>query len=187
MSMLSALFFRSLVSRLGCFFVTLAQFPVSLYAVAVTDVTCGPPRCFSSPVGQEIQQPLHSFTAKIHPGRWGTLAFSIPQLLAVEQALRWGWSKQSYLRGEVAQAAVNDVGERVGDIEDSTVLAESIDKTISSPTFWGWVAMMEALCSVLREVPAYMQTLLCKICRYETSSCLGVWVVSRRAADPVVD
>jgi hypothetical protein len=56
-------------------------------------------RCFSSPLGKQLHHHIKSFKGHIFPGRWGTVAFSIPEILKVKGALRWGWDKDRYMRG----------------------------------------------------------------------------------------
>ena len=68
-------------------------------------------RCFSSTVGRQLQPVLKSFRGWVHERRWGTIAFSMPELGRVEGALRWGWSKDHYLRGDDADVNLNAVGE----------------------------------------------------------------------------
>ena len=79
-------------------------------------------RCFSSPVGRQMQPVLKSFCGWTHEGRWGTIAFSMPVLVRVEGALRWGWSKDHYLRGDDADVNSNAVGEESNSCRHKTIL-----------------------------------------------------------------
>jgi hypothetical protein len=56
-------------------------------------------RCFSCPLGKQLHHHIKSFKGHIFPGRWGTVAFSIPEILKVKGPLRWGWDKDRYMRG----------------------------------------------------------------------------------------
>ncbi len=56
-------------------------------------------RCFSSPVGRHTQPVLKTFRGWIHEGRWGTSAFSMPELVRVEGALRYGGGARATISG----------------------------------------------------------------------------------------
>ena len=108
-------------------------------------------RCFASPLGQQMHQTLKSFDGWIHEGRWGTIAFSVPELLRVKGYLRWGWNKGQFLRGDEApdaNAAGND-------------LVEQVDAAISSSRWWAWLLMISKLCDVLRAAIKWIEGCPC--------------------------
>jgi len=85
-------------------------------------------RCFSTQIARRMWPTLKSFEGWIHEGRWGTAAFSIPELLRAQHTLRFGWDNALFLGG--------DAGD---DTEDGSVFTRSVDEAISSRTWWAWV------------------------------------------------
>ena len=91
---------------------------------------------------------LKSFQGWIHEGRWGTVAFSIPELLRVQHTLRFGWDKALFLG--------NDVGDG-DDTEDGSVFVGSVDEAINSRTWWAWILMIDQVCRILRTVAVWVE------------------------------
>ena len=54
-------------------------------------------RCFQDAVGVHFAPQIRQFQGAIHEGRWGSIAFSIPQLRKLEHVLRYGWDLQKFL------------------------------------------------------------------------------------------
>ena len=106
-------------------------------------------RCFSSPVGLQFVEGIKNFKGAVFPGRWGTIAFSIPHLLAVERGLRWGWDKGRFLRDEA------------GNVQSSSSLVDEVDEALSSPVWWAWLRMLELLVSILRHAIGWVETCPC--------------------------
>ena len=48
--------------------------------------------CFSSAVGLQLREALSKFKGHVVVGRWGTIAAAVPELLALEGTLRFGWN-----------------------------------------------------------------------------------------------
>ena len=57
-------------------------------------------RCFSHGVGPFFADRLKQIRGHIHEKRWGTVDFTVPELLRIEQAMRWGWDKHRFLHGD---------------------------------------------------------------------------------------
>ena len=106
-------------------------------------------RCFACPVGVQFRQAIREFTGNIYPGRWGTVAFSIPQLQELEHALRWGWDKDRYLL---------DANARRGAVVS---IVEDVDKAIGSAFFWAWLRVVNMLVKVVRRTTAWIEGCSC--------------------------
>lgn len=113
-------------------------------------------RCFSSPLGQQFVPLIMSFKGHIHTGRWGTVAFSVPELLQIERALRWGWSKAKFL-GDQGAASVDGPG----GAEATSNMAMTVDAAVGSQMFWSWLRMLEALSATLRKASAWADGCAC--------------------------
>ena len=110
-------------------------------------------RCFSHGQGPHLVQDIHKFEGWIHPGRWGTIAFSVPELLKVKHALVACWDEQLFLQGFVDD---NEGQQRV-----TAHLAEDVSKAVGNPTWWAWLSMLEVVCSILREHIAWAESCPC--------------------------
>lgn len=51
-------------------------------------------------VGQQFIGRIREIKGHIYPGRWGTVSFSVPELLAIEPIIRWGWDREKFMLGE---------------------------------------------------------------------------------------
>ena len=108
-------------------------------------------RCFQGPVGHAFRKDIQQFRGHIHKGRWGTVMFSVPELLKVERVLRWAWDKDVFMGRAGAEGADN---------EDTNLAAEA-DKAISSPFWWGWLHMLEHVCKVVRRAISWIEGCPC--------------------------
>ncbi|CAE7287875.1 unnamed protein product [Symbiodinium pilosum] len=111
-------------------------------------------RCFSRGVGAQLASDIREFQGWIHPGRWGTVVFSIPELLKVKHALVSCWDERVYLQGN---DAVADEGRR----QDAMNLAADVTKAVSDPAWWGWLSMLEVVCSLLRKHTFWAESCPC--------------------------
>ena len=128
-------------------------------------------RCYHSrgPLGLEMVKPLKAFNARIYTGRWGTLAFAMQQLLAIESPLRWGWDRRAFLGREDPQLHPQiereDIGEGEPDADDQLhsdpKLVATCDDAIKSDFFWSWVRLMGIIADMLREVGAILGGMAC--------------------------
>ena len=111
-------------------------------------------RCFSSDgLGQQLAQDIAKFEGFIHTGRWGTVAFSIPEILKVKQALVWGWDEEIYLRGG------EDAGQESR--QASAELARQVSSAVNDPVWWAWLAMLEVVCALIRRHIAWAESCPC--------------------------
>ena len=106
-------------------------------------------RCFGNPVGLQFRQSIREFKGNIYPGRWGTIAFSVPHLRNLERPLRWGWDKQRYLQDANARRA------------SVTAIVEEVDKAITSSFFWAWLRVLEMLVRAIRRTTAWSEGCPC--------------------------
>eukprot|EP00439_Symbiodinium_sp_Y106_P044041 s2186_g5.t1 len=100
-------------------------------------------RNFSRGVGIQFAEDIRQFQGWVHPGRWGTVAFSVPELLKVRLALVTCWDEQLFLQGYQD----DDEAQRHGAMD----LAKDVTKAVEDPEFWGWISMLEVVCSLLRK------------------------------------
>ena len=111
-------------------------------------------RCYGTPLGRHFHQDIRKFRGWINPSRWGTVAFSIPEILSLKQVLVWGWDKARYMRGEGA-------GDQQPQRTDTMELVQAVDDAVSSEQWWGWVCMMARVCNVLREAIRWCERCSC--------------------------
>ena len=64
--------------------------------------------CFQDAVGRHLQAELRAFSAKLHTGRWGSIAECVRQVLEVESSLRYGWDLAKYGNVRPRQAGENE-------------------------------------------------------------------------------
>jgi len=102
-------------------------------------------RCFSTQIARHMWPTLKSFEGWMHEGRWGTVAFSIPELLRVQHTLAFGGDKALFLGG--------DAGD---DTEDGSVFARSVDEAINSRTWWAWILMTDQVCRLMRKATVWV-------------------------------
>jgi len=95
-------------------------------------------------------QTLKSFEGWIHEGRWGTVAFSIPELLRVQHTLRFGWDKALFLGGEAGD-----------DTEDGSVFTRSVDEAINSRAWRAWALMIDQVCRIMRKATVWVECCPC--------------------------
>eukprot|EP00969_Alexandrium_andersonii_P179671 7941627-Alexandrium_andersonii.AAC.1 len=112
-------------------------------------------RIFSGPVTSHFQPLVHAFKGHIFLGRWGTVAFSVPELLRIEHALVYSWDKQKFLGREDAR------GRDDGAASDTARLVADVDKAVSSKLWWCWLKMADLLCSALRAATAWLEACPC--------------------------
>ena len=112
-------------------------------------------RCYCTPLGRQMHPILKTFQGWIHEGRWGTIAFTVPELLRLKGALRWGWNKDIFLQGD------GDAGrDPVGNGPDPHVVQDA-DAAISSEYWWSWLLMLDKLCVALRAAIVWSEACPC--------------------------
>lgn len=108
-------------------------------------------RCFAGAGATWAHPLIKSFQAAIYPKRWGTLVFSVPQLLKVEKCMRRWFSLDAWARGDEAAPPDSKTTQRV----------EDTDAFVSSPFAWGWLRAIEHLAVLLRRLTAWVESCDC--------------------------
>jgi hypothetical protein len=102
-------------------------------------------RCFSTLLAQMFHSKIYAFRGHVYRKRWGTISFSMPQILELEITLRRFWNLDEFL------GASTDVPETV----------EGADTHIRNPFFWAWLHMFEMFCSILRKLTGWVDSCDC--------------------------
>ena len=109
-------------------------------------------RCFSSPVGRQLQAQIRAFDGKVHRSRWGSVAFCTEKVLALERPLRWGWSLEAYMAGSAA--------DRQGD-DGFSVNARVVDEAVRSEHWWQCLKVLDKLHGAVRHLFAWCEGCPC--------------------------
>ena len=110
-------------------------------------------RCFSRGAGPQLADDVRKFEGWINTGRWGTVAFSVPEILKIKVAMVTCWDEALFMSGFDA----------VGDQQARATrdLAEQVTSAVQDPSWWGWLAMLEVVCSLLREHTIWAESCPC--------------------------
>lgn len=100
--------------------------------------------CFSSTETMPFRPQIEGFSCHVHPGRWGSMAHAIRELLKVERALRSGWDLSLLLYNQRE-------GRRAGrdPDEEADNSAHMTDEAVRSDFFWVYGGMVDALAEVV--------------------------------------
>ena len=112
-------------------------------------------RCFSDPIGVNFHTQFKDFHGHVYLKRWGSVAFSTPQVKSVEAALRYGWNLASFSDGSKEKAAEGHdefFGHDVPEVFKGASESEICDLAIKGSTWWAYVAMLEFLAKMLRQL-----------------------------------
>ena len=112
-------------------------------------------RLFNGPVSRRLRPLILAFKGHIFPGRWGTVAFSVPEILAIRGPLVFAWNKEALLHGVAAGNAA------ASSETDICQLVDSADSAIQSSFWWAWMEMCEELCSGLRSAASWIEGCSC--------------------------
>ena len=110
-------------------------------------------RCFAHGQGPQLAQDIQNFQGWIHTGRWGTVVFSVPELLKVKHAMVTCWGELLFVQGFADESEAR---------KRATVqLAEDVSKAVDNPVWWGWLSMLEVLSSIIREHIVWAESCPC--------------------------
>ena len=99
-------------------------------------------RCFAVMPALATAHIIKSFSlGTFHEARFGTLWFAVSELVRIEHALRFAWSKGAYNSGSKADGK-----------DDRSLKVDVADEAIRSQTFWGYIFMLDCVGSVF-DVP----------------------------------
>ena len=102
-------------------------------------------RCFSGEVTKYYADVIKRFRGWINTDRWATVAFSMPELIAISRRWRIAWSKAKFLgynRDERDLSA------------DTHTIVNNVDAFTEKPFSWAYCQMLEGLAKFLRMVTA---------------------------------
>ena len=77
--------------------------------------------CFSGPVKRHFQTDIRLFQGWINPDRWATIAFSVPELINIENVFRIGWDRAAFLHGKVAKSDTQSLANEVDEFTCSAI------------------------------------------------------------------
>ena len=97
-----------------------------------------------TPMLVELGKNIFKFKGWVHPKRWGTLVFSIPELLDIERALVHAWSPEKL----GIKAHAND-GTDLEEAESINNVVLKANKYVTSPHFWAWLSVVKGLGDLL--------------------------------------
>ena len=95
--------------------------------------------CFSSPVSQVFHAAIKKFHARVNEGRWGSIAFAIPELRALQAPLRRFWSLDSF------RSACQQRHQPGKEAEDFGPKLEVVSERIESAEFWAQIQTLDIL------------------------------------------
>ena len=104
-------------------------------------------------VDRQLADQVRKFEGWISPGRWGTIAFSVPEVLKIKIAMVTCWDERLFLQG---LDAAEDQRNR-----SARELAVDVSKAVHDPAWWGWMAMLEVVCSLLRQHTIWAESCPC--------------------------
>ena len=96
--------------------------------------------CFASEEGKKLHGLFKHFGAKVHSGRWGTMAEGVASLEPLESSLRLHWSLEMHNFREAGGA---------GNERDIGVYVAKADEGMTSAFFWSYRGMWPILVSVI--------------------------------------
>ena len=102
--------------------------------------------CFSSPIAQAFHSVFTGFHAKVNEGRWGSIAFAVPEVLALQAPLRRFWNLDAFRvacqPGNQGSKEADGFGPRL----------EVVSESIESAEFWAQLQTLNILFDVVREL-----------------------------------
>ena len=105
--------------------------------------------CFNDATGRLLRGTIRKFHAKLHVGRWGSLAECVRQMVQVETVLRWGWNLESYGRQQRQDSG-----------SDGVDLA-LVNGAVTSPFFWSYVHMLKTLTDTIHAALTWAESCPC--------------------------
>ena len=85
--------------------------------------------CFAGPVSQSFKNDIQNFHVKVNEGRWGSVAFALPELLKLRHILRRFWDLRAFNHG-------HEAGQAHDRQDDAGVRIDLVDESIQLPDFW---------------------------------------------------
>ena len=110
--------------------------------------------CFDRPLARAFHTEIKRFDAKVHTGRWGTVAFAIPELLALRIPLQKFWNFDAFKKQGLSLASNSAA-------DDASLKIEVVNDCIDSTEFWAQLMTLESLFYVVRELLIWVESCPC--------------------------
>ena len=109
--------------------------------------------CFREQRAQAFRPSIERFHAKVNEGRWGSVAFAVPEILQLQVPLKQFWSLESFRQGS---AQVRD-----DEQDGAPARLDQVDEAIESWEFWGKLATLDRLFQVVRDIFEWVESCPC--------------------------
>ncbi|CAE7026714.1 unnamed protein product [Symbiodinium sp. CCMP2592] len=108
--------------------------------------------CFSGPVSRCFESDILNFHAKVNEGRWGSVAFAVPELLHLQKPLRTFWDLPAFSNGqEAGRPDESGAGARLDFVHESIELAD----------VWAQLLTLGCLFKLVRELLDSLESCPC--------------------------
>ena len=114
---------------------------------------------FGEQMAQAFRPVVAKFHAKVNEGRWGSVAFAIPEVLKMQVPLKRFWDLESFRFGQ-PDTQHNGRQDEAG----SGVKLDLVNEAIESPDFWAQLQTLDQLFEVVRDIFEWVES-----CRATTS------------------
>ena len=112
--------------------------------------------CFSGPVSRSFQSDILNFHAKVNEGRWGSVAFAVPELLNLQKPLRRFWDLPAFGSGQEATD-----GRHRQDESGTGARLDFVHESIELPDFWAQLVTLNSLFKLVRELFDWLEWCPC--------------------------
>ena len=129
--------------------------------------------CFHEQIGQAFRPSIERFHAKVNEGRWGSVAFAIPELLKLQVPLTRFWHFESFMFGQVQAQARDQQGQ--GEESAHVARLDLVNEAIESLEFWGQLATLDRLFQVVRDIFEWVESCPCHYKRDAPSEVKKAW------------
>lgn len=121
--------------------------------------------CFAGPVAKSFHLDIKRFDAKVHTGRWGTVAFAIPKLLELRVPLQKFWNFDAFKQSGLPNNSA----------DDASLKMEVVHECIESAEFWAQLVTLDHLFYVVRELLMWVESCPCHYKRQPPEGCKNKW------------
>ena len=107
-------------------------------------------------MAQAFRPVVAKFHAKVNEGRWGSVAFAIPEVLKMQVPLKRFWNLESFRFG---QPDTQHHGRQ--DEAGSGVKLDLVNEAIESPDFWAQLQTLDQLFELVRDIFEWVESCPC--------------------------
>ena len=119
-------------------------------------------RCFEpSPVARHFIDDIRKFQGSVHLGRWGSIAFALPQIIALQHPLRYAFSLNRFRQGSREKPEDESDATDTDDELRGQGRADVADRAIHDPTWWAYLIMLEEIAKLLRRLTHWAEWCPC--------------------------